>query len=86
MFFKGRGIHPIVLRIVRATVQVMNGKGKNPGEVIPHLELLNEPCWIQCQGYRCLAVLRNGRWLTYATGEELADFIKVISAIPAAWL
>jgi len=64
----------------------MNGKGKNPGEVIPQLELLNEPCWVQCQGYWCLAVLRNDKWRTYATGEELADFIKVISKLSADWL
>jgi hypothetical protein len=64
----------------------MNGKGYNSGEVTPKLELLCEPCWVQCQGYRCLAVLRNGKWRTYATGGELADFIKVISAIPVALL
>jgi len=64
----------------------MNGKGQNSGEVIPKLELLSEPCWVQCHGYRCLAILRNGKWMTYSTGEKLPDFIKVISAVPAGWL
>jgi hypothetical protein len=64
----------------------MNGKGKNSGEVIPTLEFLNEPCWVQCRGYRCLGVLRNGIWKCYSTGAELPDFVNVISDVPAGWL
>jgi len=64
----------------------MNGKVKNSGGVITEAQPLNELCWVQCQGCRCLAVLRNGKWRSYATGEELTDFVKVISTVPADWL
>ena len=66
--------------------EVMNGKGQNSGEVIAEAQPLNGLCWVQCKGYRCLAVLSNGKWSAYATGEELTDFIRVISAVPADWL
>ena len=66
--------------------EVMNGKGQNSGGVITEPQSLNGLCWVQCKGYRCLAVLRNGKWRAYATGEELTDFIRVISAVPADWL
>ena len=64
----------------------MNGKGQNSGEVISETQPPNQLCWVQCQGYRCLAVLKDGKWRVYATGEELTDFIKVISVLPADWL
>jgi len=64
----------------------MNEKGKNSGTVIPQAELPGAPCWVQCRGYRCLAVLKNGRWKCYSTGVELPDFIEVISTLSADWL
>jgi len=63
----------------------MNGKGQNSGQEISKAEPPGEPCWVQCEGYRCLAVLnKNGKWMVYATGAEVIDFIKVIPAIPQA--
>ena len=37
-----------------------------------------EPHWVQCGGYRCLGILdKNGKWKSFATGEELNDVTKV---------
>jgi hypothetical protein len=34
--------------------------------------------WIQCKGYRCLAILdENGTWRCFATGKELKNVVKV---------
>lgn len=34
--------------------------------------------WVQCKGYRCLAVLdAKGKWRCLATDEELNDIVKV---------
>ena len=41
----------------------------------------NAPVWVQCEGYRCLAVLdHKGRWKAYATHKELSGVVKVIPA------
>ena len=32
--------------------------------------------WVECNGYRCLAVLNDdGKWLCFATGKVLANII-----------
>jgi hypothetical protein len=35
--------------------------------------------WVQCSGYRCLAVIDEaGLWKAFYGGEELPDVIKVV--------
>ena len=35
-------------------------------------------CWVQCAGYRCVAVLgSDGKWRNVSTGLVLTDFIAV---------
>jgi hypothetical protein len=35
--------------------------------------------WVQCDGYRCLAYINEGRkWVNFYTGEKLKDFVNVI--------
>ncbi len=61
----------------------MNEKAQNFGAIIPQIQPLPicEPCWVFCEGYRCLAVWdRKGMWRSYATGIELPDFIKTCVA------
>ncbi len=39
---------------------------------------ISEPQWVQCVGYRCLAVLgADGKWRSLANGKELTDVVKV---------
>ena len=36
--------------------------------------------WVQCKGYRCMAVLdANGKWKSFITGEELSGVFNVYS-------
>jgi hypothetical protein len=36
--------------------------------------------WVQCKGYRCLALLtKDGKWKCFATGEELHNVLNVHS-------
>ena len=38
-----------------------------------------EPVWVQCQGYRTLAVRdEKGKWRTVGKGEELTGPVKVL--------
>ena len=40
---------------------------------------LNEPVWVKCEGYRCLAVLDfEGKWRTYINGAPLQGVIEVL--------
>jgi hypothetical protein len=60
----------------------MKEQGKSPEKVIPQGQPLIEPSWVQCRGYRCLAVLnKDGKWITYSNGKEITDFIRVISTV-----
>jgi hypothetical protein len=64
-------------------VSAMNEKVEKVDPIIRKTQpsQLSEPCWVQCVGYRCLAVLnKNGKWRSYATGEELTGFLKVCVA------
>ena len=76
---------PIVfdIRPKTATFQIVNEKDQKFDSIIAKAQptQICEPCWVQCTGYRCLAVRdKNGKWRSYATGKELTDFIKVCIA------
>jgi hypothetical protein len=35
--------------------------------------------WVQCKGYRCLAILGpNAKWRSFSTGEELKDIVQSV--------
>jgi hypothetical protein len=58
----------------------MDDKDQKVDSIIPkaHPSHVSEPCWVYCDSYRCLAVMdKKGKWRSYATGEELTDFVKV---------
>jgi hypothetical protein len=39
---------------------------------------INKRYWVQCDGYRCLAIMDNaGKWETFSTGKEVTGVIKV---------
>jgi hypothetical protein len=39
----------------------------------------SEPRWVQCKGYRCLAILGpNGKWRCFSTGDELKDSVESV--------
>jgi hypothetical protein len=41
---------------------------------------LETPVWVQCEGYRCLAVLsRQGEWRTLYNDKPLPKVIRVLS-------
>jgi hypothetical protein len=45
-------------------------------EITPAIHA-SQPQWVQCHGYRCLALLgQDGKWRCFATGEELKDVVK----------
>jgi hypothetical protein len=55
---------------------------QNPDSGLPAAEHAKpgQQYWVQCKGYRCLAVLDNsGKWNCVATGKELTDVIRVYS-------
>ena len=46
---------------------------------------INVPVWVQCNGYRCMAVLNyKGEWRTYPNYEPLSDIIQVLGEFPEA--
>jgi hypothetical protein len=41
----------------------------------------SELSWVQCNGYRCLAMMNaDGKWIAVGTGEELTDVIGIYSS------
>jgi hypothetical protein len=60
----------------------MNEQAQNLDGIIVAGRLpINGPVWVQCDGYRCLAVLdRNGTWKSFFDGKELTDFVNVCAA------
>jgi hypothetical protein len=39
----------------------------------------SEHHWVQCKGYRCMAILGpNGKWRSFYTGEELKDLVESV--------
>ena len=39
----------------------------------------SEPRWVQCKGYRCLAILGPDRkWRSFSTGNELKDGVEAV--------
>ena len=74
-----RGVHPMALNPWRSYCVVMNEKAQDAG-YIPQVQPspISEPSWVQCKGYRCLAVWdKKGKWKSYSTGAELIDFLRV---------
>jgi hypothetical protein len=46
-------------------------------------EMVNVPVWVQCKGYRCMAVLNyKGEWRAYPSHKPLEDVIKVLGENP----
>jgi hypothetical protein len=40
---------------------------------------VNEPVWVQCNGFRCLAYLnQKGEWRAYSSGAKLSNVVKVL--------
>lgn len=43
------------------------------------LPATGEPVWVQCEGFRCLAVMTpKGKWKTFYDGKQLFGVVKVI--------
>jgi hypothetical protein len=60
----------------------VNEKMQNLDDRLPAVKQAKKglPYWVQCKGYRCLAVLSNsGKWNSVATGKEMTDVVKVYS-------
>ncbi|HEV2693926.1 MAG TPA: hypothetical protein VG347_13615 [Verrucomicrobiae bacterium] len=44
---------------------------------------VNVPVWVQCNGYRCMAVLNyKGEWRTYPNHEPLTDIVQILGEFP----
>ena len=47
--------------------------------------VVNVPVWVQCNGYRCMAVLNyKGEWRTYPNHEPLTDIVQILGEFPEA--
>lgn len=41
---------------------------------------IDEPIWVLCDGFRCLAYLdHKGEWRAFSTGEKLPKVLKVLT-------
>jgi hypothetical protein len=44
---------------------------------------VNVPVWVQCNGYRCMAVLNyKGEWRSFPNHEPLTDIVQVLGEYP----
>jgi hypothetical protein len=44
---------------------------------------VNVPVWVQCKGYRCMAIQNyKGEWRTYPNHEPLTDIVHVLGEYP----
>ena len=47
-------------------------------DIAPAMQQSSEPHWVQCNGFRCLALLgRDGKWKCVATGKDVAGIVKI---------
>ena len=53
---------------------------ETPSQSDERLPGRSKPVWVQCEGFRCLAVMdEQGKWKTVFGGAELTGNIKVIA-------
>ena len=58
----------------------MNANPKLLNEPIapPKSPIVEKPYWVQCQNYRCLALVnKQGVWKSLSTGKEVTGIVKV---------
>jgi len=61
--------------------QSANKQPCQDGQRSPHA--VNVPVWVQCKGYRCMAVLNyKGEWRTYPNHEPVTDIVEVLGEFP----
>ncbi len=65
---------------MRYTISYEHLGGKSGGKsVLSQAGPVNEPVWVQCNGFRCLAYLnQQGEWRAYSSGAKLTDAVKVL--------
>jgi hypothetical protein len=45
--------------------------------------MINVPVWVQCEGYRCMAVLNyKGEWRSYPSHKPLDGVLRVLGESP----
>jgi len=60
----------------------MNTSGERAGETRVQKQgvAIDEPVWVQCDGFRCLAYLnRRGEWRAFSSGEKLPKILRVLA-------
>jgi hypothetical protein len=56
----------------------MDSPDKKSDEKISGSQTHGEPVWVQCEGFRCLAVRdKNGAWKTFYDGVPLSGAIEI---------
>jgi hypothetical protein len=52
---------------------------KLDGAAVERKSCTGEPVWVQCEGFRCLAVLdKQGQWHSFCNRSELLHVLKVL--------
>lgn len=60
------------------SIRKKDGHGPSPSQAVK-----SEPVWVQCNGYRCLAVKDEvGNWRKYHNRSPLPDVVRVLGQSP----